>query len=168
MGLGAVMQVLVLIVQNAVPYSELGVATSGATFFRSIGGSFGAAIFGAIFSNVLVGNLVRQLHGARLPGGLTTADITPASLATLSAAARHGLVAAYAESIQTVFVIAAPIGLIAFAAAWLIPHVELRRAVGSSASSPNNTTGARAPSPGETSREPLSPAATQATSTELA
>ena len=64
MGLGAVMQVLVLVVQNAVPYSELGVATSGATFFRSIGGSFGAAIFGAIFSNVLVGNLADQLHGA--------------------------------------------------------------------------------------------------------
>ncbi len=61
MGLGSVMQVLVLVVQNAVPYSELGVATSGATFFRSIGGSFGTAIFGAIFSNVLVGNLVRHL-----------------------------------------------------------------------------------------------------------
>ena len=45
MGLGSVMQILVLVVQNAVPYSELGVATSGATFFRSIGGSFGAAIF---------------------------------------------------------------------------------------------------------------------------
>ena len=66
-GLGCVMQVLVLIVQNAVPYSELGVATSGATFFRSIGGSFGTAIFGAIFSNVLVGNLVRHLGNARLP-----------------------------------------------------------------------------------------------------
>ena len=63
-GLGCVMQVLVLIVQNAVPYSELGVATSGATFFRSIGGSFGAAIFGAIFSNVLVGNLVKHLGHA--------------------------------------------------------------------------------------------------------
>ncbi|MGD0083196.1 MAG: MDR family MFS transporter [Acidimicrobiales bacterium] len=131
MGLGAVMQVLVLIVQNAVPYSELGVATSGATFFRSIGGSFGAAIFGAIFSNVLVGNLVRHLHGAKLPIGLTTSSITPASLDTLSAAARHGLIAAYAQSIQTVFVIAAPIGLIAFLAAWLIPHVDLRRGVGS-------------------------------------
>jgi hypothetical protein len=66
-GLGCVMQVLVLIVQNAVPYSELGVATSGATFFRSIGGSFGTAIFGAIFSNVLVGNLVTHLGSAKLP-----------------------------------------------------------------------------------------------------
>ena len=68
-GLGCVMQVLVLIVQNAVPHTELGVATSGATFFRSIGGSFGTAIFGAIFSNVLAGNLVEQLGHARLPSG---------------------------------------------------------------------------------------------------
>ena len=71
MGLGCVMQVLVLIVQNAVPYSELGVATSGATFFRSIGGSFGTAIFGAIFSNVLVGNLTKHLGSAKLPSGLS-------------------------------------------------------------------------------------------------
>ncbi|MGH9170526.1 MAG: MDR family MFS transporter [Acidimicrobiales bacterium] len=134
LGLGAVMQVLVLIVQNAVPYGELGVATSGATFFRSIGGSFGAAIFGAIFSNVLVGDLIRHLGHARLPAGLTPADITPASLGQLSPAALHGLVAAYAESIQTVFVIAAPVGILAFAGAWLIPHVELRLGVSSHAS----------------------------------
>ena len=80
-GLGCVMQVLVLIVQNAVPYSELGVATSGATFFRSIGGSFGTAIFGAIFSNVLVGNLARHLHGARLPSGFSSLERHPGPLA---------------------------------------------------------------------------------------
>jgi len=139
MGLGSVMQVLVLIVQNAVPYSELGVATSGATFFRSIGGSFGAAIFGAIFSNVLVGNLARHLGNVKLPTGLTPADITPAGLHLLSAAARHGFVAAYAQSIQTVFVIAAPIGLIAFLAAWLIPQMELRRAVGAAPAASTTT-----------------------------
>jgi EmrB/QacA subfamily drug resistance transporter len=135
MGLGAVMQVLVLVVQNAVPYSELGVATSGATFFRSIGGSFGAAIFGAIFSNVLVGNLAHQLHGATLPPGLTVASVTPAILDKLPAVVHHGIIAAYAQSIQTVFMIAAPIGLIAFFASWLIPHVELRQGVGASPTS---------------------------------
>ena len=71
MGLGGVMQVLVIIVQNGVPHSELGVATSGATFFRSIGGSFGTAIFGAIFSNVLVSNLANHLHGLTLPAGFS-------------------------------------------------------------------------------------------------
>jgi hypothetical protein len=50
------MQVLVLIVQNSVGYEDLGVATSGATFFRSIGASFGVAIFGTIFANLLSGN----------------------------------------------------------------------------------------------------------------
>ena len=130
MGLGSVMQVLVLVVQNAVPYSELGVATSGATFFRSIGGSFGTAIFGAIFSNVLVGNLVSHLGKARLPSGVSTSSVTPAVLDKLPPVVHHGLMAAYAQSIQTVFVIAAPIALLAFLASLLIPQVELRRGVG--------------------------------------
>src|ERR1700733_9066866 len=134
-GLGCVMQVLVLIVQNAVPYSELGVATSGQTFFRSIGGSFGTAIFGAIFSNVLIGNLVRHLGIAKLPRGLPSSSVTPAILDKLPQAVHHGIAAAYSESIQTVFIIAAPIGLIAFIASWLIPQVELRRGVGASTDS---------------------------------
>jgi EmrB/QacA subfamily drug resistance transporter len=127
MGIGGVMQVLVIIVQNAVPHSELGVATSGATFFRSIGGSFGTAIFGAIFSNVLIGDLASHLHGVRLPAGFSTADVTPALLAHLPAAARQGFVAGYAESIQTVFLVAVPIAALAFLAAWLIPQVELKK-----------------------------------------
>ena len=102
-GLGGVMQVLVIIVQNAVPHSELGVATSGATFFRSIGGSFGTAIFGAIFANVLVGNLVSHLHGLSLPPGFHTEDITPETLAHLPELVHQGLVSAYAQTIQTVF-----------------------------------------------------------------
>jgi EmrB/QacA subfamily drug resistance transporter len=126
-GIGGVMQVLVTIVQNAVPHSELGVATSAATFFRSIGGSFGTAIFGAIFSNVLIGNLTRHLHGVALPKGFSSADITPAVLSHLSEAVRTGFVAGYAESIQTVFLIAVPIAALAFIATWFIPQVELRR-----------------------------------------
>jgi EmrB/QacA subfamily drug resistance transporter len=127
MGIGGVMQVLVIIVQNAVPHSELGVATSGATFFRSIGGSFGTAIFGAIFSNVLVGNLLRNLHGTHLPSGFQTADITPAILSHLPAAIHLGIINGYAESIQTVFIVAVPIAVLAFLATWLIPQVELKQ-----------------------------------------
>ncbi|MGH9046998.1 MAG: MDR family MFS transporter [Acidimicrobiales bacterium] len=131
-GLGCVMQVLVLITQNAVPYPELGVATSGATFFRSIGGSFGTAIFGAIFSNVLVGDLVKHLGGARLPSGLSSSSVTPAVLSKLPPIVHHGIAAAYAESIQTVFVIATPVALLAFLVSWLVPHVELRGSVNES------------------------------------
>ena len=118
MGIGGVMQVLVIIVQNAVPHSELGVATSGATFFRSIGGSFGTAIFGAIFSNVLVGNLATQLHGVHAPGRLPQprrhagpAGCPPPCTTPSSTATR--------DSIQTVFIVAVPIAALAFLATWL-------------------------------------------------
>jgi EmrB/QacA subfamily drug resistance transporter len=127
MGIGGVMQVLVIIVQNSVPHSELGVATSGATFFRSIGGSFGTAIFGAIFANVLVGNLARHLNGVHLPAGFSAADATPALLARLPSAVHAAFVAGYAESIQTVFIVAVPIAALAFLASWLIPQVELKK-----------------------------------------
>jgi EmrB/QacA subfamily drug resistance transporter len=140
MGLGGVMQVLVIIVQNGVPHSELGVATSGATFFRSIGGSFGTAIFGAIFSNVLAGNLAKHLHGLALPRGFSSANATPALLSHLPAAVRAGFTAGYAESIQTVFLIAVPIAALAFLASWLIPQVELRRWSESSGSVPQADT----------------------------
>jgi len=127
LGLGSVMQVLVIIVQNGVPHSELGVATSGATFFRSIGGSFGTAIFGAIFSNVLIGNLARHLQGIHLPAGFSSADATPALLNKLPAVVHAGFVAGYAESIQTVFLVAVPIAALAFIATWFIPQVELKQ-----------------------------------------
>src|SRR5207302_3050325 len=67
LGIGSVIQVLVIAIQNAVDYEDLGTATSGVTFFRSIGGSFGVAVFGAIFANVLVGNLRHSLGGVSLP-----------------------------------------------------------------------------------------------------
>ena len=137
MGIGGVMQVLVIIVQNGVPHSELGVATSGATFFRSIGGSFGTAIFGAIFANVLIGNLASHLHGVALPKGFSAADATPALLKQLPAAVHAGFVAGYAESIQTVFLIAVPIAALAFLASWLIPQVELKRWPEAGAEVPN-------------------------------
>jgi len=126
-GIGGVMQVLVIIVQNSVSHSELGVATSGATFFRSIGGSFGTAIFGAIFANVLVGNLARHLGGIHLPAGFSSANATPSLLSHLPAAVHSGFVAGYAESIQTVFIVAVPIAVLAFLATWLIPQVTLKQ-----------------------------------------
>ena len=61
LGLGMVMQVLVLAAQNAVPYRLLGVATSGSTLFRQIGGSIGVSLFGAIFSNRLADELASRL-----------------------------------------------------------------------------------------------------------
>jgi EmrB/QacA subfamily drug resistance transporter len=130
-GIGASMQVLVVAVQNAVSYADLGAATGGATFFRSIGGSFGTAIFGAVFSNVLAGNLAASLHGLSLPHGVTAASgASPAVLARLPAAVHAGYVSGYATSLQTVFLVAVPFGALAFALSWTLKDIPLRTTAG--------------------------------------
>ncbi len=92
-GLGLILQVLVIAVQNSADYADLGTATSSVTFFRTIGGSFGVAIFGSIFSSRLVANLAAALRGTPLPRGFTpaSAQVNPAALKKLphAAARRH-------------------------------------------------------------------------------
>jgi EmrB/QacA subfamily drug resistance transporter len=137
-GIGAVMQVLIIAVQNVVPYSDLGAATSGVTFFRSIGGSFGTAVFGAIFSNQLSGNLARYLAGVRIPAGFNpSAGASPAALAKLPPAVHTGFIEAFAASLHTVFLAAAPVAAVAFALSWLLPEVPLRQT--STATNPADT-----------------------------
>jgi len=131
-GIGASLQVLVVAVQNAVSYADLGAATGGAKFFRSIGGSFGTAVFGAVFSNVLVGNLASSLHGLSLPPGVTAASgASPAALARLPAAVHAAYVSGYAASLQTVFLVGVPFGALAFLLSWTLKDVPLRTTTGS-------------------------------------
>jgi DNA-binding MarR family transcriptional regulator len=122
------MQVLVIAVQNAVDYADLGAGTSGTTFFRSIGGSFGTAVFGAIFDHVLPGNITSALHGLRLPPGVgITSGASPAALAKLPPAVHAALVSGYSASIRTVFLAAVPVGAVAFALSWTLKELPLRR-----------------------------------------
>jgi EmrB/QacA subfamily drug resistance transporter len=130
-GIGASLQVLVVAVQNAVGYDDLGAATGGATFFRSIGGSFGTAIFGAVFSNVLPGNLAASLHGLSLPHGVTAASgASPGVLARLPAAVHAGYIGGYAASLRTVFLVAVPFGALAFLLSWTLKDIPLRTTTG--------------------------------------
>ncbi|MEV0782475.1 MDR family MFS transporter [Streptomyces sp. NPDC050423] len=130
-GLGLVMQVLVLIVQNAVSYQDLGVATSGATFFRSIGASFGVAIFGTIFTNRLTDKLGAALSGRTLPPGISANGLAsdPRAVSQLPPALRGPVLSAYSTSITDVFLYAAPVVLIAFVFAWLLKEDKLRGSV---------------------------------------
>src|SRR6202046_4791587 len=75
-GLGLILQVLVIAVQNTASYADLGAATSGVTFFRTIGGAFGVSVFGAIFTNQLAGKLAAALHGRTLPPGFSASSVT--------------------------------------------------------------------------------------------
>ncbi|MEU1001655.1 MDR family MFS transporter [Streptomyces tibetensis] len=131
LGLGLVMQVLVLIVQNAVPYEDLGVATSGATFFRSIGASFGVAVFGTVFAGRLGDQLTDAFRGARLPPGTSvdTLEADPRGIAALPPGLRPPALHAYAVSITDVFLYAAPVALLGFVLAWFLKEDRLRGSV---------------------------------------
>ncbi|MFB6852664.1 DHA2 family efflux MFS transporter permease subunit [Streptomyces sp. NPDC056341] len=131
LGLGLVMQVLVLIVQNAVSYEDLGVATSGATFFRSIGASFGVAIFGTIFASRLGDKLTDALAGRSLPPGVDVNALQsdPRGIGELPPALRGPVLHAFASSITDVFLYAAPVALVAFALAWFLREDKLRGSV---------------------------------------
>lgn len=129
-GMGLVMPVLTLSVQNAVDPRDLGAATSGATFFRSIGGSFGTAVFGTIFANVLTGKLAHLMGGSALPGGVSGSDVSPKLIASLPAALRTGFIQTYTDSLQVVFLVAVPIAFLGFLTAWLLPELRMRRTSG--------------------------------------
>ncbi|MFJ7899171.1 DHA2 family efflux MFS transporter permease subunit [Streptomyces sp. NPDC096198] len=131
LGLGLVMQVLVLIVQNAVSYRDLGVATSGATFFRSIGASFGVAVFGAIFASRLGVELSTALAGHPLPAGITPDSLKadPRGIAALPPGVRPAVLQAFASSITDVFLYAAPVALLGFVLAWFLREDSLRGSV---------------------------------------
>jgi EmrB/QacA subfamily drug resistance transporter len=127
-GLGMVMQVLILAVQNDVPYEDLGVATAGATLFRSIGGSLGTAVLGAVFTNRLVVELAD-----RLPAGAgevaRSGNIDPAAVSALPDAIRPAYLDGFSAAFSTVFLAAAGVAAVAFALTWLIREVPLRNTI---------------------------------------
>jgi EmrB/QacA subfamily drug resistance transporter len=125
LGLGLVMQVLVLAVQNAADYSDLGVATSGATLFRSIGGSLGTAVFGAVFSNRLANELAGKLPSAAAQQG----RLSSAQLAKLTPAARAAYTHAFVNALHPVFLVAAGVTVFGFALALALPDRKLRDTV---------------------------------------
>ena len=130
-GIGLSMQVLTIIVQGSVPYSELGVATSGVTFFRTMGSAFGAAAFGTLYANFLDDRLPQAI--AQSPGVTPTDIATPSALHALSDELIAPIVNAFSESLSLVFLWAAPVALVAFVLALMLPQVRLADSLASSA-----------------------------------
>ena len=131
LGLGLVMQVLIIAVQNASDFSDLGTATSGVTYFRSIGGSFGASIFGTVLNNQLNhkintaqanGTLSSQFPVKEVLANPTIVHKAPAAQKPLLEPFLH----IYAISLQTVYLVAAAIAVIAFLLALFLREVPLR------------------------------------------
>jgi EmrB/QacA subfamily drug resistance transporter len=128
-GLGMVMQVLVLAVQNAVEYRDLGTGTSAATFFRTIGSCIGVAVFGTVFTAQLTKHLAIGIP-TTATGKCAPAVLTGPSgvLAQCPAEVQAWFIGAYATAIHIVFLSAVPVGLVAFGLALLLPEVRLRTA----------------------------------------
>jgi EmrB/QacA subfamily drug resistance transporter len=130
-GIGLCMQVLTIAVQNTVEYTDLGTATSGVTFFRTLGSSFGTAVFGTIYANTLKPNLADGIRtatatGAADPAAISRASQSPEELHKLPAAAAKPLIEAYADTLQTVFLWTVPVAFLGFLVALFLKQVQLR------------------------------------------
>ncbi|MCX4626567.1 MDR family MFS transporter [Streptomyces sp. NBC_01443] len=130
-GIGLCMQVLTIAVQNTVDYADLGTATSGVTFFRTLGSSFGTAVFGTIYANTLGPALDEAVaEAARATGGdpaqLAEAAQSPKGVHGLDPAAAGPIVEAYAQTLHTVFLWTVPVAGIGFVVALFLKQVPLR------------------------------------------
>jgi EmrB/QacA subfamily drug resistance transporter len=122
LGLGMVMQVLILAAQNAVEYRLLGVATSGSTLFRQVGGAIGVSAFGAIFSNRLHTDLAAKLPpGTRIPKAAN-----PEVVKHLPPAVHAPYIQSFVDALQPVFLAATGVALVAFLLTWLLREIPLR------------------------------------------
>ena len=157
-GIGLVMQVMVLATQNAVEPRDLGVGTATVTFFRSVGGSVGVAVFGAIFTSRLATNLSHALPSgvaARLAhagGGSIQA------VGSLPAALQAAYRTAFADALTSVFTYAVPIMVAAFALTWLLRELPLRQRAHGAPDTARELTAASAPGtaePGAVAPQPV-------------
>ena len=132
-GLGLIMQVVVLVVQNAVPADEIGTATSSNNYFREVGAALGTAVFGALFTSRLTENLTAVFAGAGASASDAadaTATIDPATLAQLPDAVREGVVTAYADALAPVFWYLVPFIAIAFVLSLFLKQIPLSDVAG--------------------------------------
>ncbi|MCU7826059.1 MFS transporter [Kitasatospora sp. DSM 101779] len=130
-GIGLCMQVLTIAVQNTVDYADLGTSTSGVTFFRTLGSSFGTAVFGTIYTNTLGDRLAEGIAtSARLtgadPAALARAASNPKDLHALPADQAAPIVDAYADTLHTVFLWTVPVAAVGFVVALFLKQVRLR------------------------------------------
>jgi EmrB/QacA subfamily drug resistance transporter len=121
LGMGFLMQITSVIVQNSVEPRDIGVASSARTYFQQIGGSIGVALFGAVFSRRLIESLGSGSH-LSVSGG----QLDPVTVNHLPEPIRHDVLYAIAHAIDGVFWWALPLAVLLFALAWLIKEVPLR------------------------------------------
>ncbi|MCU1425226.1 MAG: transporter [Microbacteriaceae bacterium] len=132
-GLGFIMQVVVLVAQNAVPAAEIGTATSTNNYFREVGASLGVAVFGTIFTTRLTDNLKDVFTGAGASASdaaNATSTLDPQTLSSLPDEVRDGIVVAYADALAPVFWDLLPFIGIAFVLSLFLRQIPLSDVAG--------------------------------------
>jgi len=127
LGIGNVMQVLVIAVQNSVNPRDVGVATSGSTFFRSVGGTIGTALFGAVLTSRLAEELTTHLPaGAASSANVSNMTSAMSKIAELPPTIKPVVLEAFTGALSSVFLTAVPILIVAFVFALVLKDVRLR------------------------------------------
>ncbi len=124
LGIGSAMQVLTIAVQNTVAYHEMGTATSGVTFFRTLGSSVGTAVFGTLYTDQFTPNLAKAL--AKVPTVPPAAALSPKLLHALPPDKAAPIIDAYADTINFVFRWVVLVALAGFVIALFLKEVPLR------------------------------------------
>ncbi|MFI9269479.1 MDR family MFS transporter [Kitasatospora sp. NPDC052896] len=125
-GMGFLMQITMLVAQNSVELKDMGVASSTATLFRTIGGSFGVALFGSLYTNRITSTLSARMHGAPGLSGSSSEQLTPERLRTMPPAAQDAFHHAVTNGIHTVFVWGAGVTVLAIVASLFLREIPLR------------------------------------------
>ncbi|MGW7451778.1 MDR family MFS transporter [Streptomyces sp. NPDC054787] len=126
-GLGFLMQITMLVAQNSVEMKDMGVASSSATLFRTLGGSFGVALMGSLFTAQVKDTMSDRL-GPQAAGAAGSAQLDAASLAKLPEAVREAYQHAVAAGTHSAFLLGAAVAVLGFVAAWFVKEVPLRGA----------------------------------------
>jgi EmrB/QacA subfamily drug resistance transporter len=131
LGLGLVIQTLVVAVQNAVDPRDLGVATSSNTFFRTMGGAIGTAVFGSVLTSTLTTELQDAFPGG-LPGGVDPSQLQTdvSQIQSLPAAVQEPLLEAFTAAIDRVFLVGVPVILVALVLTLFLKELPLRETSG--------------------------------------
>ena len=125
-GVGMTMQNLVLAVQNSVPLSELGAASASVTFFRSLGGTIGVSVLGAVLANRVTSDLSAALH---VPAGQSTGTTSALNLKALPPQVQTIVHTVYGDATAHIFQISAAVGVIGVIAALLLKPITLRTTI---------------------------------------
>jgi MFS family permease len=125
-GVGMTMQNLVLAVQNSVPLRDLGAASASVTFFRSLGGTIGVSVLGAVLANRVTSDLVTALH---VPEGAGTGDVSALNLAALPPEVQQVVHTVYGDATAHIFLLSAAVAVVGVVAALLLKRITLRTTI---------------------------------------